>query len=568
MAGATKVEGLTAEAIDQQLAALVALERSAGLKATWNLMEEWDQAGGRWVPQGRPLYGGLTRQQAHEQFTSYYLEQSPPLGTYLRQPQAERSFPLLAQTDFPINALTAYGMGVDLCLLERGIDELSDLSTGIAFVRGAAAQAQKTWGIDLAAWRTGNGGATEFDANGVLLGGWSASYLRRHLYVSYLSGAQIVVLEPVSSYFASMGILNPLGQAVYEFADFALRRHPDLGKPVVAMAVMSSHDSGFDAKHWTHLQEDTVWYGDLPYSDGDHMLDNFFKVAFPGHWLHGLAPGAPFADAGGHPDPAAFRAWLAAGGDPRPYEPMGSTRWGDNLDVIADNASLATLQRYQVIALVGDVVVDEPKRTALRTWVEAGGTLVANVKQVTADDEALLGVQLGATEVSETTSKWLADGTEYSEPPFLATQVTPTTATLLAAGGSGEPLITTNAVGRGQVILTAANHLQSQAKDRLLQIGIRLFDGLHAQHSPVTVEGEAIEYLVTQPSGRTVVALVNNTAAPWSGKVRWQGASTGAPSVKEYLGDGGVSFVQEQGQIAIEAQVPPFDLRVYSLEQN
>jgi len=106
-------------------------------KSLWSLMLEWDQSGGNWVPNGRPCYNGLTRTLAYSKFTSYYLNDSPPLGTYLAQPTAQRGCRLAPVTDYAPNAFYAFEMGVDVGLLERVIDELGDTSTGLAFMRGA-----------------------------------------------------------------------------------------------------------------------------------------------------------------------------------------------------------------------------------------------------------------------------------------------------------------------------------------------------------------------------------------------------------------------------------------------
>src|SRR4030095_3304053 len=105
-------------------------------KSAWTLMLEWDQGGGNWVPNGRPRYNGLSRTQAYSKFAGYYLNESPPLGTYLAQPSAQRGCRLASVTDYAPNAFYAFQMGVDVGLLERGIDELGDTSTGLAFMRG------------------------------------------------------------------------------------------------------------------------------------------------------------------------------------------------------------------------------------------------------------------------------------------------------------------------------------------------------------------------------------------------------------------------------------------------
>ena len=248
--GATKVEGTSATSIEAERQALAGVCQSLGQSVVgWNLMNEWDQGGGRWVPGGRPRYLGLTRPQAYARFTDYYLNNSPPLGTYLREPRSQRTCPLVAQTDFPANVAYAYEMGVDVALLERSIDELSDISTGIAFVRGSSRQYDRRWGIDISTWRTSNNAPTEFNSLGVLTGGWSPSYLRRHLYIAFMSGAHIVNTEP-SIYYQPNGTINPLGQVTKEFGDFSLRRHTDVGRPVVPMALMLDFYHGFDPKHW------------------------------------------------------------------------------------------------------------------------------------------------------------------------------------------------------------------------------------------------------------------------------------------------------------------------------
>ncbi len=566
MAGASRTEGQTAESIEVQRQALARL-RASGVNVYWNLMEEWDQSGGQWVSPRRPSYAGLSRRQAHDAFLRYYRDDSPPLGTYLRQPPAERGCPLLAQTDFPMNAFYAFELGADVCLLERGIDALGDLSTGIAFVRGAARQFERRWGIDLSAYRVSNQSPTTFDGSGRLTGGSSASYLRRHLYVAFLSGARVLQLEP-ASYRHPDGRANPLGEMVREFADFALRRHPDAGAPLVSMALMADYYGGFDPRHWVHCQEEAVWYRDIPYSDGDRMLDNFLKVAYPEHWLHGLAPGAPFADSAHRPDPARFKEYLVAGGDPRPYEPKGPTRWGDNLDLIGDNAPASALRNYKVIALVGDAAPGEATRRALRSWVEAGGTLVVNVGQAIATDEAIVGVRVSNSDAEARFARWLLDGTGYAEPPFTFTKVTPRGATaVLAATESGEPLVTANTVGKGQVILTTAHYLQSSAKDQLLNVGARLFDWLDQRVSPVKVAGGPIEYIVGRAPGKTLVTLVNNQGTPWMGTIALRSPPDSLVA-KEYLADVEVAHSHSGGSAVLSVAVPAYDLKVFAFEER
>jgi hypothetical protein len=567
--GSSSAKGLTAAYIESQRAELARFAANAaawGLKVLWNPMPEWDQSGGRWA-NPRPHYNGMTRPQAYQAFTSFYTgDPHAPLGTYLSQSPDQRGVALVAgQTDFPCHAGYAYEWGADMVVTERGIDELSDISTGIAFVRGLSRQYDKTWGVDLSTWRTANDGATTFDAGGQLLGGWSPSYCSRHMFISYLCGAHLLQIEAAKYYSGTS--LNPFGQAVREFGEFALIRHKDVGRPVISTALMLDFYSGFDARHWIWGPAmPSVWYSEIPYSDGDHMIDNFFKIAYPDHWLHGTTPGQPWVTPTGM-HAAAFKAYLAAGGDPRPYEPMGSTRYGDNLDIIYNNASLATLAKYKTIILLGNVTIDEAARPRLRQFVRSGGTLVVNAKQATPADESWLGVTLSTQTGSGTSSKWVSDGLALEEDSFAYTIVTPTTARVLADNNGTNALISSNPVGNGQVILTTPHYLQSSAKDRLLRIGVRLFDALAEKHAIAKISGPPVEYIVSQGTGKTLVTIVNNSLSgdTWNGTIELD-RPPGSFITMEWRMDTTVSPTVTNGKVAIAASVPAFDIRIFALE--
>jgi hypothetical protein len=559
--GASHVNNESAGSIEaQRLAAARICAAQLAKGHLWNLMIEWDQSGGAWVPNGRPRYGGLTRPQAHARFVDQYLQQSPPLATYLRQPPTARPCRLAAVTDYSPNAFDAYELGVDVGLLERGIDELGDVATGIAFMRGAGRQYDRPWGIDLSTWRTAADSATSFDAGGKQTGGWSPSYLRRHMYAAYMAGAHILQIEPTLYYRpGGSAALNPFGSAVKEFADFALRRHPDVGAPVVPMALMLDAHNGFDPKHGRYNQQNAVWYQDIAYSPGDFMIDNFLKVAYPDHWRHGTAPGPRFST------PVSYQQFLTSGGDPRPHEPMPLTRWGDTFDVMLNTAPADALRRYQVIVLLGDVVIDARLRQDLQSWVRAGGTLVVNVTQATSADEALLGVRLGGASLGATTSRWLADNTAYPEPPFRYRPVTPVAARVLATAGDGAPLITSNAVGAGQVILTTPEHLQTTARDRLLDVAVRLLDELSRRHAPAVVSGPGAQYLFSAAPGRLVTTIVNNSGVEWSGAITASipGAVT---AVREYTADTAAACARTGPAVTVKGSVPAYDLRIFAIE--
>ena len=197
--------------IRDELQKLKALTGVLGKKVWWDAMPEFDQSGGPWA-KDRPRYDASTsRAEAYRSWANYYLK-TLGLGTYLSQSSKQRGYYIASVADYPVSTHYAYEMGVDLCLLERDNDELGDIATGIAFLRGAARQYDRPWGIDISEWRTANNRPTTYDSAMRLVGGWSPSYHKRHMFIAYMSGAHVVDMEPVLYY--TNGQLNPLGQDV------------------------------------------------------------------------------------------------------------------------------------------------------------------------------------------------------------------------------------------------------------------------------------------------------------------------------------------------------------------
>ena len=545
-----------------------AIEELAGRegirKVVWNVMPEWDQAGGEWVPEGRPRYANFTREQAYARFAGFYAANYPAMKIAFGRPSAERNYWTAAITDFSPNTFHAYEMGADICLLERSIDELGDISTGIAFTRGAGRQYDRHWGIDISTYRTSNDMATKFDDRETLLGGWSPSYLKRHYFIAYMAGAHMIRNE-ATGYYKNGSQLDPLGRVTREFADFALTRHPEVDRASVTTALMISRNAGFDPKHWLYLQQDAVWYQDLPYSDGDRMINQFFRLAYPNHWLHGLTPGAPFNDAAGHPDKRGFQSYLARGGDPRPFEPMATTRYGHSLDILNDHAPGEALRHYKVIILLGDVAIDARMREALAGWVEAGGTLVTTAGQNTGFDESFLGLRLEGVRQRGTTSTWIADGRPTRESPFWFLPVSLTTASIVASADDGAPLITSNPIGGGRVIVATAPYLQNAAHDQMLSVGTRLFDWLAEQHATARIEGSPVEYLVNESASRVTVTVVNDSGEPWTGAVVMPDRGE-VVSARELIGEIDLRWTRTTEGIRATGVVPAYDVKVFSID--
>jgi hypothetical protein len=263
-----------------------------------------------------------------------------------------------------------------------------------------------------------------------------------------------------------------------------------------------------------------------------------------------------------------MREQIAQGMDPWPYEPMGTSRWGDHIDVLLSNAPLSALRKYRTILLVGDVKVEGELKSALTQWVKAGGTLVANAAHFPAPDEALTGAKLTGQSRDGTQSRWLKDGAVYQEPKYQYAVVQLAGAEVLADDGNGAPLITRHRLGEGEVILSTPDHLYA-AEDhhRLLSIGERLYDSVMEAQLPAQVQGPTLEWMVNRDARKTVVTLVNNHITEWQGTVVLD-KPPWAYQTTEWLVEGSHSVPhQEQGgKVSIPLSVPPYDLRIICLE--
>lgn len=94
--------------------------------------------------------------------------------------------PIVAQVGFGENSHAFFARGVDIALIERANDDIGDLSTAIAFARGAARQFGKAWGVDLSWWW------------GVIAGGVNTlpcSFHKRSAIIAYFAGASAINIE-------------------------------------------------------------------------------------------------------------------------------------------------------------------------------------------------------------------------------------------------------------------------------------------------------------------------------------------------------------------------------------
>ncbi len=549
----------TVQFIEAERSRMRRLTTALGAKAWWMAMPEFDSSG-HWSGKQIPA-AGTSRMQASKNWLDYY-RKLEPLGAYLRMTPKERGFHLAAINGFSCFTHYAFELGAEMVLLERNNDDIGDIQTGVAFLRGAGRQYRRPWGIDISLWRQatfGGKGHEEF-------AGWSTSYYKRHLFISYMSGASMIHLEG-GDYFNRDGNLTRFAEMVKDFHDFTVR-HKDRGETVAPTAVILDFCHGFEPKCSYIFQQDAVWYRKIPYPDGDYMMHNFLKTAFPDFWLTGTNPGAPWLASQKIPrwNAPEFRRLLSTGVDRRAFEPMGKGRWGDNVDVILSNAPPKALDQYKLLLVLGDLKLDSRLRPILRSWVEAGGTLLLNAKQVERADEPLLGVKITGRSREGNRSRLATGNGVFDEPAYTYSVVTPNGATVMADIPQGDPLVTRHPVGKGEVVFTAPHFLQGKDHAPLL-IGQKVLDALVAPHATARIEGPALEYIVNKGPGKTIVTLVNNSASEWRGKVVLA-KPPGTYRALEWLEDKEVPHQEQHGEVEILADVPPYDLRIVATERS
>jgi len=538
----------------------------------WRLgMPEFDQGGGCWAT-GRPSMAGLSDSQAYSTWTSFYLN-TKQLSPYLSQTAQQRGYKWMTVSSFAFSTPYAFDMGADAALLERNEDEVSGITPGLAIIRGAAAQhGGKDWGIDLSTWRYWNNGPTVY-SNGRLVTGWSTATFKRNMYITYMGGANILHNESAdyTGGAVSGSVLNPLGQTVQAFYNFAITRHPNRGTPFIPMALMQEHYSGLEPKFGEWMQGNGKWYWVNGYTQGDTLFANLLSAVYPNYNTWGTLPsGAPkVLNADGSINvsatQSAYQQALANGADPRPWEPFGNSAWGEIFDIITNQASLAALQRYQVVVLATGVPVSDTLLNTLTQYVNQGGILVLNAKQMSANSETLAGVHLTGTSASANSETWIPDGSLVSEPSYNYAVVTPTTASLVAQT-AGNPIVTKNLYGAGAVYVTTPDFLANASNTAILNVGQKLLNMLQAQFAVVTVSGPPLEYLIDTDGRKIIVTLVNTdiTGATWNGTLSFK-QPVSAYSVQEWTSDTSVASSLQSGQVVVSATVPAFDLRVYVL---
>ncbi len=254
--------------------------------------------------------------------------------------------------------------------------------------------------------------------------GASLNSRERASFMAYLSGANYYMRETVAlNYWDATATGDerwkpaPEGQMYIDFFNFT-RRHQDRGTPYTPIALLVAHDRGAGCRPGK-----AFWR--YPYVHSDNMLDAFVKTIFPTE------------------TPGSFHL--------KGIEmTLMNSKYGDFFDVLTPDFEksdrfASILPAYKVAILIGEYENNAGMIEALTSYVNEGGTLILNAKQLNLHfPPGFTGIILQE---------------ESSEGEYRLTKLHPETASVLLHDAAQRPLFTRNLYGKGAVIVSAIHYL-------------------------------------------------------------------------------------------------------------
>ena len=478
--------------------------------------------------------------------------------------------------------------GIQCVIVERSNDDIEDLQTAVAFARGAARQYGKEWGIDLSLWW------------GVFYGcvpDLNASLYTRHLWLSFLAGAQAYRIEGGGMHFGPNGP-GEVCKAVDAFGLIA--KDLDRGVADVPVAVMLAPDHGWMTPAYWRTQNEAWNYARIPYRQGDRGIDGFFAAACPGSNyamdpyplgaytvddpkatpfalscitpefapgpgdVYNAEPPIPF---GKYPSRDAAREdFLKNKIDPSPYRPMGDSRWGDIFDVLTSDASQDVMNRYKVIVLLGQQDFTRGLKVRLEAFARQGGTVVWSAGQATPEDAALCGAAIRPE--LRVGRAWTWKGATPEAEAFRYCPVTdPAPETeVLAATPAGAPLALRHPVGNGAFVTCLVPWYEA-AGTPLCRMALRLFDEVLGAVQPVRVAGLPVQWLSTTGNGHRTLLVTNNDGTEWAGTVTVRGVDAALAQCRDIITGEKVAFERRDADAEVTLTVPAYGARVVRWEK-
>ncbi len=512
---------------------------------------------------GRPEEQGLLKAQTSD------LLVGGNLAEHIRQGLPDKRLHFIAQAGSTMLLHHYLEWGFDGVWLERNAG-LSNFQFGIAFLRGAAGQYDRIWGLDLSAWEAvcGENLPLHYNAKGERVDGPTEDLLFREWIVAYLSGADFVHQEMTDMAFwlppREKRKLSPCGGKARQFMKFAMEKCPERGKQYVPVAVMLEHDHGWDAPRWKFPFQ--VWGNKVPYEHGDFMIGNFFRWAFPGclevgrEFMKTFQPDLPWES------DEEYRRKCREGLDVRPFEKaLSYSRWGDSFDVVLENCPARVLNDYRAVIVLGRLTVDRALGRKLLDFAAAGGTVVINTRQIPDGLAGDFGYRvLDHYKWTQQPSTCRICGRTMPEGNFEYTWAAPENSEVIAATGDGkDPLAFSKRCGNGELLVTTPHYNHEIGCVDFMRICRHLLDHLMKRLMIVDIEGAPVEYLVNSREKDMLVTLVNNSPEMWKGKVTVpSGAGGDYTGAEDILLGRSLASIREKDSLGFTVEIPPFGVSV------
>jgi hypothetical protein len=248
-------------------------------------------------------------------------------------------------------------MGFDFIGSEIG-ENVNNYQWHIALTRGAARQYGTPWVFDFSAWHgpsiTDYSGVEQWTGYSSPDGGHSMNLLERSFLICFMSGCNYLIAEAgaqIAFYNEREGTLykiSPYGEVCRKINRFAVA-HPEIAQQGDGYAPIGIV---LDYYHGAYAGVDSKKsFFTFPYNDGDNMTWDLIDMIWPGGWL------------------VQGRQELGA---------MVNGPYGDNFDVLLQNASQNVLNSYPALVLSGDVKLSSEEVSRYKAYVEQGGILMLN----------------------------------------------------------------------------------------------------------------------------------------------------------------------------------------------
>jgi hypothetical protein len=147
----------------------------------------------------------------------------------------------------------------------------------------------------------------------------------------------------------------------------------------------------------------------------------------------------------------------------------------------------------------------------LEDYVRNGGTLVLNAAQIKNVPQQFVGVRLLNETGEAHNARCLAPEEEVQDLKgqiFRFEQIELKGATTFMTTPSGEPIVTVNKVGKGNVVFAAVPDLLGE-DERITPFAAHMLAHVFADAVPVKVSGD-VEYLINRTANGWVVTMLNN----------------------------------------------------------